>query len=109
MCSTNGSDPENTVNTVEIGEIGAHAPRRSVSSEVRSTLTAREQAVVQHVTKGETYKQIARALGISPYTVREYVQHAARKLGCRNRVEVATWWATRRHIFPTSVGCTKRP
>ena len=49
---------------------------------------------MQHLTKGETNKQIARALGISPYTVREYVQHAARKLGCRNRVEVATWWAT---------------
>lgn len=69
-------------------------PGASATGDARSSLTTRERAVVQFLIKGETNKEIARALMISPFTVRGHVQSVARKLGCRNRVEIATWWAT---------------
>jgi len=43
-------------------------------------------------------KQIAAANGISPYTVKDHLQAAMRKLGTRSRVEAAAI-ATRRGII----------
>lgn len=77
------------------------------ASETRAPaeLTARERAVVRQLSRGETNKEIARTLSISPFTVRGHIQSVAKKLGCRNRVEIAAWWTRSIGVPPTSVGC----
>lgn len=50
-------------------------------------LTARERAVLRIAEDGRTNKEIARALNLSPGTVRNYLSEAAGKLGAANRVE----------------------
>jgi DNA-binding NarL/FixJ family response regulator len=59
-------------------------------------LTPRESDVVEVLLKGASNKEIARHLGISPFTVREHLRSAAQKLGCRNRVEIALRWSQQR-------------
>jgi DNA-binding NarL/FixJ family response regulator len=54
-------------------------------------LTAMEKRVLTFVTLGKTNKEIARALGISPATVKRHVENLLRKLKVRNRVEAAVY------------------
>lgn len=51
------------------------------------SLSPREQDVIDHVIKGATRKEVARALNLSPNTVAEYTKSAYRKLQVRNKVE----------------------
>jgi DNA-binding CsgD family transcriptional regulator len=48
-------------------------------------LTPRERETVARVARGESTKQIASGLGISPYTVQEHVGKACEKVGVRTR------------------------
>ncbi|MGH9024426.1 MAG: LuxR C-terminal-related transcriptional regulator [Acidimicrobiia bacterium] len=50
-------------------------------------LTRREYEVVRHVARGARNAEIASALGLTPNTVKTYLQSALQKLGARNRVE----------------------
>jgi two-component system response regulator DesR len=50
-------------------------------------LTAREREILRLVEAGRTNKEIARALDLSPGTVRNYLADAAAKLGAANRIE----------------------
>lgn len=50
-----------------------------------SSLTHREREIVGHIANGLTHKEIARALGISPATVRNHTQAILTKLGARNK------------------------
>jgi DNA-binding CsgD family transcriptional regulator len=52
-------------------------------------LTPREAQIAVQLQAGKTNKEIAKALGVSPYTVRDVLQRICEKLGCKNRVEVA--------------------
>ena len=54
-------------------------------------LSAREQAVLDHLAQGLSNKEIARALSISDSTVKVHVKAILRKSRARNRTEVATW------------------
>ncbi len=61
---------------------------------VRSTgalaqLSAREREIARRYASGETHTSIARALSLSPATVRNHVAHCFRKLGVGNKVELA--------------------
>lgn len=51
-------------------------------------LTRRQQQVVEHVALGHSNVEIARALGISPHTVRNLLVTIAQRLGASNRAEV---------------------
>lgn len=53
-----------------------------------SELTPREAAVCALLTAGQTAKQAAAALGISPYTVVEHKKRIFRKLGVDNIVRL---------------------
>ncbi len=54
-------------------------------------LTAREEEVLVPVAQGRTNSEIAAELHISPSTVKTHLASLMRKLGARNRVEVAMW------------------
>jgi DNA-binding NarL/FixJ family response regulator len=54
-------------------------------------LTAREEQVLVTVAQGRTNSEIAAELHISPSTVKTHLASLMRKLGARNRVEVAMW------------------
>jgi two-component system nitrate/nitrite response regulator NarL len=57
----------------------------------RYSLTNRELAILQHLTRGASNKMIARHLGISDATVKVNVKTLFRKLDVSNRTEAAAW------------------
>ena len=52
-------------------------------------ITPREMQVLQHITSGQSNKEIARSLEISVETVKEHVQNVLRKLGVNDRTQAA--------------------
>jgi transcriptional regulator EpsA len=52
-------------------------------------LSVREREVLESVCRGRTNLQIAAALGISPFTVKNHVQRIFRKIGVTNRTQAA--------------------
>jgi two-component system nitrate/nitrite response regulator NarL len=52
-------------------------------------LSPREQEILRGIARGESNKEIARALGIAETTVKIHVQHVLRKLGVSSRVHAA--------------------
>ncbi|MCP4596171.1 LuxR C-terminal-related transcriptional regulator [Neptuniibacter sp.] len=52
-------------------------------------LAPREQEYVQHVVKGESDKEIAREMGITPHSVRSMAKRVRYKLQADNKTEVA--------------------
>ncbi|RYY45957.1 MAG: response regulator transcription factor [Sphingomonadales bacterium] len=52
-------------------------------------LTDRERAVLRLAQDGQSNKEIARTLALSPGTVRNYLSEAAAKLGASNRIEAS--------------------
>lgn len=53
-------------------------------------LTAREREIAAHYAGGNSYKQVARLLGISPWTVRNHLQAIYEKLGISDKAELAS-------------------
>ena len=58
---------------------------------IASTLTAAENRVLALVTLAKTNKEIARALSISPSTVKRHLENLLRKLQLKNRVAAAIY------------------
>ena len=54
-----------------------------------NTLTERECEVIKHVAQGLTNKEIAEILTVTHHTVKAHVASIIRKLGARNRVDIA--------------------
>ena len=54
-------------------------------------LTRRELEVAQLVAEGATNREIAGTLFLSPKTVERHVSNSLKKLGARNRAELASW------------------
>lgn len=52
-----------------------------------NVLSGREKEILEHLSKGLLYKEIANSLFISPETVRKHVYHIYEKLHVNNRVE----------------------
>ncbi|MGA0612108.1 LuxR C-terminal-related transcriptional regulator [Caldimonas sp. KR1-144] len=54
-------------------------------------LTARERAVLERIAAGDSNKLIARALDISPHTVKRHVANILEKLGLSSRGQASAW------------------
>jgi DNA-binding CsgD family transcriptional regulator len=54
-------------------------------------LTAAEKRVLALVSLAKTNKEIARALGISPSTVKRHLENVLKKLHLKNRIELAIY------------------
>ena len=67
---------------------GAAAPAPAVVS-VLDQLSPREQDILRGIARGDSNKEIARALGIAETTVKIHVQHVLRKLDVSSRVHAA--------------------
>lgn len=61
-----------------------------------SQLSAQEQKVLALVSEGKTNREIARALGLSDKTIKNYLSHVFEKLNISRRAEAAAFFA-RRH------------
>ncbi|MBI5720293.1 MAG: response regulator [Burkholderiales bacterium] len=55
------------------------------------SLSTRERETLELIARGDSNKEIARALGIAEATVKIHVQHILRKLGLASRVQAAAW------------------
>lgn len=60
------------------------------SSEPETQLSKRERDVLQHVASGLSNAETAKALNLSPHTVKQHTSAVYRKLGVRNRAEASS-------------------
>lgn len=70
----------------------AAVPVAAVAPAVDDGLTAREREVVALIAQGQSNKLIARALDLSPHTVKRHVANALDKLGLSSRGQAAAWY-----------------
>jgi LuxR family maltose regulon positive regulatory protein len=59
-------------------------------------LSQREAEVLEHIAAGDSNKLIARALDLSPHTVKRHVANILDKLGVQTRGQAAAWLRSRR-------------
>jgi len=57
--------------------------------EVPASITPREREVVAYLLRGWSNPEIAEALGVSRFTVKQHVAHLIEKFGATDRFEVA--------------------
>jgi len=67
-------------------------------------LSQREAEVIAQIAAGASNKHIARALDLSPHTVKRHVANILDKLGLNSRGEAAAWWNQRGHAASTRPG-----
>ena len=92
--SKNASREEIVAAIEEVVTGGTYFPDRILQwiqeREARSSLSAREIEILEMVARGLTNKEIAVALNISHYTVRNHINHITAKLQVADRTEAAT-------------------
>jgi DNA-binding NarL/FixJ family response regulator len=67
--------------------VAAFAPKPKIHNQSLDTLSNREAEILQLLSKGLLYKEIASQLNIAQETVRKHVYHIYEKLHVNNRVE----------------------
>jgi DNA-binding NarL/FixJ family response regulator len=67
--------------------VAAFTPKSQVHNQSLDTLSNREAEILQLLSKGLLYKEIAHQLNIAQETVRKHVYHIYDKLHVNNRVE----------------------
>ena len=104
----------NAIRTVASGEIAAgpwldaivqaratEAP--SFSQDGPNRISARELEIITLVARGLENKEIAQHLGIREQTVKNHLGRVMRKVGVRNRQELALF-AVKQHLVPVATG-----
>lgn len=70
-------------------EIKTGSANKSENQDVFADLTAREEQILESISRGLSNKEIGRELNITEKTVKHYVTNVLQKLQVRNRVEAA--------------------
>jgi len=78
----------------ELAPVAATAPQ-AVDGPSPTVLTRRQLEVARLIAEGLTNDQIARRLVLTSGTVGNHVEHILRRLGMRNRAQVAAWMTRR--------------
>jgi two-component system nitrate/nitrite response regulator NarL len=86
--------PEMTGKLVNAFQAAGAAPA-AVAPDPLATLSPREREILDHIARGASNKEIARALAIAETTVKIHVQHILRKLGLASRVQAAVYASAR--------------
>ena len=94
-----GASEEELVDAVEAVHRGEAGQPLAVSPGAGVGLTERETEVLTLITLGHTNQEIARALYLSPNSIKTYVRTAYRKIGAASRSQAVSWAI--RHGFPT--------
>ena len=66
-------------------------PRHDKSEGLHRPLTFREKQIVELVSQAKLNKEIAYELHLSEGTIKEYLNKVFRKLGVKNRTDLAVW------------------
>ncbi|PZP27427.1 MAG: transcriptional regulator [Roseateles depolymerans] len=77
-----------------LAELGP-PPEPPAAAPVDELLSGREAEVLAHIAAGASNKHIARALDISPHTVKRHVANILDKLALDSRGQAAAWWRER--------------
>lgn len=86
--------PEMTSKLVNAFQVSHAAPASNTASAAPDpihSLSPREREILDHVARGASNKEVARALGIAETTVKIHVQHILRKLNLSSRVQAAVY------------------
>ncbi len=59
----------------------------SCSQRAKQRLTVRENSIIEFIAKGKSNKEIARALGVTPETIKTHVKRIFSKLSAASRVQ----------------------
>lgn len=84
--------------TLKLAHMLQSAQRNTALEDPLALLTVREREILQHLSRGETNKAIARVLNISHDTVKLHVRHILSKLNLTSRVEAAVFAIEHRTI-----------
>jgi len=77
--------------TLKLAQLLQSGPRGGDRRGLLASLTEREREILDHLSRGESNKTIARALDISHDTVKLHVRHILSKLNLSSRVEAAVF------------------
>ncbi|EHR72130.1 response regulator containing a CheY-like receiver domain and an HTH DNA-binding domain [Burkholderiales bacterium JOSHI_001] len=77
--------------TLKLAQMLQQGPGGADKPDLIASLTERERQILQHLSRGESNKTIARALDISHDTVKLHVRHILSKLNLSSRVEAAVY------------------
>ncbi|HMZ02542.1 MAG TPA: helix-turn-helix transcriptional regulator, partial [Burkholderiaceae bacterium] len=66
-------------------------PAPPIAAESQGLLSSREREVLERIAAGDSNKLIARALDISPHTVKRHVANILDKLSLQSRGQAAAW------------------
>lgn len=69
--------------------VGGKRPSAAPGNAERAIVTPRQQAVLRLIADGLSNKEIARALGVAPTTVKTHVAQAIASVGAQNRTDAA--------------------
>lgn len=93
--------------TAALARCIANVAQRNRAHDSATPLTSRERQIASFIEKGQSNKQIARALNIQVSTVKNHVHNILDKLNVANRVQAAVQlrqWSRAAVTLPTSAG-----
>jgi DNA-binding CsgD family transcriptional regulator len=92
LAEQTGALSQGRIATQALRRLGVRAWRRgrAAAGDGLAALTAREREVARLVAGGDSNREIAEALFVSPKTIERHITNVLAKLGLRNRTELAT-------------------
>jgi len=73
-------------------------PKSPARDVLGKELTFREKQIIQMISQAKLNKEIAYELHLSEGTVKEYLHRIFRKVGVKNRTDLALWGLTKQEI-----------